>query len=463
MRYIFFYLRVVSIIFFVYVATMTSASAAAAINGKLELWFEYDGHQANLVDAPGIQCLRQRDHVDVGCKLYRAEDGRYWIDRLTNGSYVIHASVTLDGVSYYREYPFNVDASTTGPLLIALNRILSVQQESADQPFSFGTKDSCDGYARYKVPLLALLSLAELKLTWQPLPAADRYYYKVWRVRCVDNKYLEPVLLGNVAENTLSEKLSPNSGGEYYSLELFARHGSQDIGQLLTGAGGKTLSGEYPFVVVDPLGARDWYPYLLLLFTLPILLWLLLWLLRGTAVLLVRPGKGVAVTVLLLLVGVGGYLQREPLTDWITQFSLKWYRSPMQNVGYSEPRAFSGGEWAGYLVATGREPFYGNDRRVEMRVSFQDKVARVRLLLDGQWHEITRNGFTLRKSGTGMTLFGHLRSGADSELWSIGIADLREPTLRLMLDRMITHREPASDQAVSTRRQAAGELRHIFK
>ncbi len=463
MQNIFFYLRVVAFGVFTYLATFSSADAAAAINGKLELWFEYDGHQANLVEAPGIQCLRLRDRVDVGCKLYRGEDGRYWIDRLANGSYAIQATATQGGAYYYREYPVDVDASTTGPLLIALNRILSTQQESADQPLSLDNKNECDGYARYEVPLLALLPLAELKLGWQPLPEANRYNYKVWRVRCSDDKQFEPVLLGHVTDNTLSERLPPNNSGEYYSLELFARHGNQDIGQLLTRANDNTFRAEYPFIVVDPLGVRDWYPYLLLLLVLPVLLWVLLWLLRGTAVLLVRPGKGGAVTLLLLLVGVGGYLQREPLTDWITQFSLKWYRSTVQNVGYSEPRAFNGGEWTGYLVATGREPFYGRDRRIEIRVNFQDKAAQVSLLLDGEWREVSRNGFMLRKSGTGMTLFGHLRDGSDSELWSISIADLRDPTLRLMLDRVITHRESAAEKAVSTRRQATGELRHSFK
>lgn len=462
MQYAFFYLRVVSVVFFVYVVTTAPGFASVSLNGKLELWFEYDGHQANLVDVPVVHCLQQRERVDIGCNLYRSDDGRYWIDRPANGIYVIYAMVTQSGVSYYREYPFQVDTSTTGPLLIALNRILRVQQESADPQSSFNRVDSCDGYARYKVPLLALFPLTEFKLGWQPAPAANRYHYKVWRVRCADNRRLEPVLLGNTPENAMSEKLPPNSDGEYYSLELFARHGSQEIGQLLTDTGSETLRADYPFVVSDPLGSRDWYSYLLLLLVVPLSLWLLLWLLRGTAVLLVRPSKGFAVALLVLLVVGGGYLQREPLMGWMTQFSQKWYRSSAQNVGYSELRSFTGGEWAGYLVAIGHEPFYGNSRRVEIRVSFLNKKARVRLLRDGKWYEVIRDGFTMRKSGTGMTLFGHLREGSDSELWSISIADLYEPALRLALDRMITHREQASGRAVSARRQATGELHHIL-
>ncbi len=467
MQHIYGCLRAACYILAVYLLIIPISNAGVSVDGKLELWFEYDGRQAMLANAPTISCIRQGDSTPVKCDLYRSDDGRYWIDRLSPGSYTLRVSAEEESGEYFRAYPFKVEHNTTGPLLVALNRVLQLQ-EPATSVVPGPRKGNCDPYVNYHVPLLSLASAAHPNFRWSSLSAADGYRYKVWRVRCSDGRRFEPVLMGNTREPVLDVAIPRNEPGEYYLFEVFARHGNQDIAQLLL----KDEVGEqieaFPFVVTDPLGDRSWYPYLLLILLLPFLLWLFLQLLRGVGS--VRPGWGTVGLLLVALSVLAGYWQRETLLIWMAQgetwidkattLNQRWYRQADQEKAYSEHKPFAGGDWSGYLVARGSEPFYGDARRQEIRILFQAKHATVSLKQDGRWQAVTRSGFSLNRSGSGMTLLGHKRDTNSRELWSISIADINESTLRLVLDRMVTRLDAKGHVDRSIRRQATGELHH---
>ncbi len=460
-------LRVACYILVLNLLSIPIGNAAVGVDGKLELWFEYDGRQAMLANAPTISCVRQNDLTLISCDLYRSDDGRYWIDRPPSGSYTLRVSAKEESGEYFRAYPFRVEHSATGPLLVALNRVLQLQ-EPATSIVPGPEKGSCDPYAEYPVSLLSLASEARPNFSWFPLSAADGYRYRVWRVRCADGRRLEPVLMGITRGYVLDVAIPRNEQGEYYLFEVFARHGNQDIAQLLLKDDSGALVETFPFVVTDPLGDRSWYPYLLLILLLPFLLWMFLQLLRGVGSM--RPGWGTVGILLVVLSLLAGYWQRETVFAWMAQgeswidkaatLNQRWYRQADQEKAYSEHRTFAGGDWSGYLVARGSEPFYGDARRQEIRIFFDANSAQVSLRQNGRWQKVTRGGFSLNRSGAGMTLLGHKRDTNARELWSISIADTTESTLRLVLDRMITRLNAKGDVETSTRRQATGELHH---
>jgi hypothetical protein len=468
MRRLLYCLRAVGFITLLSLLLPTDA-AAVSVDGKLELWFEYNGRQATFTAIPRINCLRKQDGMAVACDLYRSEDGRYWIDRLPYGNYLIDVELSEDEL--YRQYAFNMARETTGPLLIGLNRVIHLQQPEVHEPLSATTSVDCREYERHKVPILALFQRAELSLNWQPVNDADAYHYKVWRMRCADGMRIEPVQIGKVQSNNVDENVPPNEVGEYYSFELIARRGNQDIGQLLLRNEAGGMRNGYPFVVVDPLGDRSWYPYLVLALLSPLLLWLFWRLLLGIAAL--NPGRGFAWLSLVALVILAGYQLRQELFLWSEQgrgwlqqkvnSPQKWYRNETGKEAYTEGQSINDGIWSGYLVATGNSPFFGTTRRLEIRIRFQTQTAKVSLLQDGRWQRVSGEDFTLRRSGLGMTLFGHTRNAQTRELWTISIAETNTQTLRLALDRMITRLDTGKEQLVSERRQATGELRHSLQ
>lgn len=463
------HLRAIVVIILMILSLLPDA-ASASVEGKLELWFEYNGHQATVTAIPKISCLRKRDGVALACDLYRSDDGRYWIDRPPYGNYLIDVELSEDGGNFYRQYAFTMDRATTGPLLIALNRVIHLRQPETGELMN-ATPMDCRDYDRYSVPILALFQLADLNFNWQPLSDADAYHYKVWRMRCADGMRIEPVRIGTVRSDTVNENVPPNQAGEYYSFELIARHGNQDVGQLLLRNDSIGFRDDYPFVVVDPLGDRSWYPYLILALLSPLVLWLLWRLLLGIAWL--NPGRGFAWLGVVLLLLYAGYQFRQDLLllavqgkVWLQQSAelpQKWYRNQTGKQAYTEQQGFHGGSWSGFLVATGNKPFLGSTRRLEMHIEFHAQTARVSLLQDGRWQRVSDADFTLRRSGSGMTLFGHSRNAHARELWSISIDEIDAPTLRLVLDRMITRRDQSSGESVSERRQATGELRHSLR
>jgi hypothetical protein len=442
----------------------------ASVDGKLELWFEYDGHQVSFNTTPTIKCIRKTNSTPVVCNLYQSEDGRYWIDKPPGGEYLIEVEFRGDNRYFYRQYPFTIKPATTGPLLIAINRVLSLQEAGRQTPIPVVPAGGCREYQRYEVPILTLFQLAELHFNWQPLAEADAYYYRVWRMRCADGLRIEPVRMGKVEENAFVESVPRNEAGEYYTLELIARHGSQDIGQLLVRNENTSEQNGYPFVVIDPLGSRSWYPYLILALLSPLVLWLLWRMLLGIAS--YKPGRGLAWLATTSLLVFAGYQFRHDLLSisaqgkrWSQQnvgFDQKWYRNQAGKEAYTEKQDFGDGSWSGYLVASGSKPFVGAKRRLGLRIEFSAHTAKVSLLLNGQWQRVGEDDFTLRRSGSGMTLFGHSRNAQGRELWMISIADNEAPILNLVLDRMITRREVNSDRVISERRQATGELRHSF-
>lgn len=444
---------------------------SASVEGKLELWFEYNGHQASINSTPTIDCIHKLGGAAVACDLYQSEDGRFWIDKPPGGEYWIEVELHEDNRDFYRQYPFTMERATTGPLLIALNRVVRLQDPELKTPMAVVPSGGCREYRRYKVPVLTLFQLAELHFSWQPIADADAYYYKVWRMRCADGLRIEPVRMGKVHPGAVTENVPPNEAGEYYSFELIARHGSQDIGQLLILSENSAEQNGYPFVVVDPLGDRSWYPYLVLALLSPLLLWLFWRLLLGMASF--KPGRGFAWAGIVSLLIFAGYQFRHDLLSWSAQGKewlqqsvkshQKWYRNPTGKEAYTEQQDISAGIWNGYLVASGSEPFFGPKRRLEIRIDFDAHAAKVSLLQDGRWQRIGDDNFTVQSSGSGMTLFGHNRNEQARELWTISIADVDAPTLNLVLDRMITRRDRSSNQLVSERRQATGELRHTLQ
>lgn len=463
------FLREFLFIAFLYVVSSSASVAQASVDDKLELWFEYSGHQSTLESVPTIKCFRQTTHEAIQCDLYRSEDGRYWIDRPEPGSYLLRVWLKENGVELYREYPFSVTSSTTGPLLVALYRTLKLNQPEKSATATSVRAIKCRDYSEFSIPIFALFPNAELTFSWQALSDADEYHYKLWRVQCADDRRIEPMQLGRTLQDEVTMQVPASGSGEYYALELIALHGTQENGQLLLRDANGGIHTTYPFIVIDPLGERNWYPYVVAVIVIPLLLWLGWWLLSG--MLMLRPGRGFSWTLILVVMVTAGYTQREYLLAWSEKGqqwlqtalnSQKWYRAPIEDEGYTPNQDFTSGSWRGFLVATDSKPFVGNSRRVEVSISFNDETARVSYLHNGRWQTITRGAFTISRSGAGMTLFGHLRDGQLSELWSISIADLSEPVLRLRFDRMITRRNANDNNAVSERREAIGELRHTL-
>ena len=463
------FLREVLLFSFILTLLIAPVALQASVEGKLELWFEYAGHQSALTSVPKIECNRQESSATVNCDLYRSEDGRYWIDRPAPGNYLLRVWLQQGDAELYREYPFSVTPSTTGPLLVALNRVLELRLPVESVTARDARETTCRSYSEYEVPLFTLAPSAEVTFAWQALSGSDEYRYKLWRVRCDDDRRIEVTLLGRSRSDEATLRIPANSSGEYYLFELVATKGAQEIGQLLLRDPGGGVYANYPLVVVDPLGERDWYPYVVIVFALPFGLWLAWWLLSG--VLMLRSVRGLLWMVTLLIAATIGYTQRHSLSSWSQQGQKwlhealddqKWYRDPVDDGEYTASTEITSGSWRGFLVAEGQEPFIGQGRRAEIAISFKDKSAVVSYLHQGQWQMVTGNTFSISHSGAGMTLFGHVRDGLNSELWSITIVDLNAPTLRLMLDRMITRRKSGGGKDVTERRRATGELRHTI-
>ncbi len=459
------------VLFLPFILTLLIAPVTlqASVEGKLELWFEYAGHQSALTGVPKIECIRQDTFATVNCDLYQSEDARYWIDRPAPGNYLLRVWSQQGDAELYREYPFSLTPSTTGPLLVALNRVVELRLPVESVSAIYARETTCRNYSEYKVPLFTLLPSAEVIFAWQALSDSDEYHYKLWRVRCDDDRRIEVTLLGRSRGDEVTLQIPASSSGEYYLFELVAMKGAQEIGQLLLRDPNGGVYANYPLVVVDPLGERDWYPYVAVAIALPFGLWLAWWLLSG--VLMLRSVRGLLWTITLLLTVSLGYTQRHSLSSWSQQGQKwlhevlddqKWYRDPVEDGEYTASTDVTSGSWHGFLVAEGHEPFIGQGRRTEIAISFKDESAMVSYLHQGKWQMVTGDTFSISRSGVGMTLFGHVRDGLNSELWSITIVDLNAPILSLMLDRMTTRRNPGDGKDVTERRRATGELRHTI-
>lgn len=463
----------------------------AADGDMLELWFEYNGRPVTLDNDPQITCLQQPGAVPVRCKTYRSEDGRYWIERPAPGRYLLQISVDRNRANpprragdLYREYPLRLDAATTGPLLIALNRLLALQQPvDGSAPLASG----CDGMDDYSAALLALFPEATMRFAWQPLESDARYRYKIWRVRCSDDMVLEQVLFQQTPQAQISEGLAPNRDGEYYRFEVTAVNARQQIGQLLLRDDRGGSSNAYTFVVSDPLIDRTWLYYLMAVLVVLFMLWVLVgaWRGRGRAKAIPEPDdirrpRSWRPLALVLLLGAvaAGYWQRERLNQ-------EWERHAPQLAQLEEQlRAWLGeeatatppqadearaaasagiprGQWRGVIVSATRQPFVGEGRRAELRLNFSGERVAVEWLNQGRWQALSRDGFRLQRAAAGLTLFGHRRSDGVSELWTLTIPELEGSTLRISLDRMVTRRDAAGEAVATERRRAGGEIRRM--
>lgn len=463
----------------------------AAGGGMLELWFEYDGRPASLNSEPLIACLEQEGRRPFNCRSYRSDDGRYWVERPGPGRYLLQISVDQNRGNgprqpgdLYREYPFRVNAGTTGPLLVSLHQLIALQEPASSAAAVPGVTAGCEHKPEYSAALLALFPAAQLDFSWQPLDGAARYHYKLWRVRCSDGMRMEQVFYRQTQNSRITEAVPPNRPGEYYRFELSAVNDGQTIGQLLLQDGQGRTAGEFHFVVSDPLIDRSWLYYLLALLLLLFLFWVVVGAWRGRAsgkrmpqASDIRRRRSFRPLLLLVLLAVGAtaYWQRESLRPWLEQAwpeALALLQQGREWLEGDEPTTPSVGEkaaasvlsegrWRGIIVSASREPFSGEERRAEIRLEVAGNTARVALLQQGRWQDVTAGAFTLQPAGSGVTLFGHRRAADRSELWTISIPEIEGPVLRLSLDRMITRRDTAGRAVSSERRQASGELRKI--
>lgn len=471
-------------------------AAFPAGSGMLELWFEYDGHPVKLASDPDVHCFRQPGMVPVSCSLYRSDDGRYWVTRPEPGRYLMRLSVDenktnppLQPGDLYRDYPFRIERSTTGPLLISLHRLLALHQPQDNRAALPDQAGGCDNKPTYSAAILALFPSAEVDFAWQPLGADARYRYTLWRVRCSDDMRLEQVFYRQTARSGVSEAIPPNESGQYYQLELNAVSDNQTIGELMLhdGKGGRV--GEYRFIVRDPLIDRSWLYYLMGMLLLLFIGWVVVGALRSRPVTPVekperkqRP-RGLRPALLLgllLALGASGYLQREQLLPWLEQRvpelqqlaynGWDWVRDKSgassavaaepSRLNVAQPRqpVRQRAEWRGVIVSASATPFIGQSRRAEIRLRITGDTAEVAFLESGKWVAATGSAFRRQPSGEGMTLFGHRRGAGYSELWSISIPDTSDAEWSLAMDRMITRRGPAGGVLSFERKRASGEL-----
>lgn len=470
--------------------------AAFPASGKLlELWFEFDGHPVKLDSDPELHCYRQPGMQPFACSLYKSDDGRYWVTRPEPGRYLLRVSVDANRANspalpgdLYRDYPFRVDRSTTGPLLISLHRLLALQQPQSNAAALSGQSGGCKGKPSYSAAILALFPSAQIDFAWQPVADDASYQYTLWRVRCSDGMRLEQVFYRQTTKSMVTEAIPPNEAGQYYQLELKAVSDNQTIGELMLHDGNGGSVGEYRFVVRDPLIDRSWLYYALGLLTLLFVGWVVIGALRSRppappAATDHKPSglwRPTVLTLLLLGAGTAGYLQREPLISWLeqgkpelqrlAQNTEEWLRSAgstteaVAATPMAEAKAPSGalardsGEWRGVIVSASDTPFVGSSRRAEVRVRLGSGGAQVFFRQGDQWLDVTGSRFIRQPSGEGMTLFGHRRGPDYSELWSISIPDTSAMEWPMAIDRIITYRNAGGEVISSERRRASGEL-----
>jgi len=478
--------------FFVFVLLFVFSSAGAREDGKLELWFEYDGHPINLDDEPNVLCFTRTTRQLVGCALYRSDDGRYWIAQPAPGKYLLRVSVNENRENgpqqagdLYREIPFLVDKTTTGPLLVSLQRLLALEQPVDSRYAVAGISADCKDKAHYNAALFALSSGARLGFAWEAYENGIQYHYKLWSVRCSDGMRIERLFLRKTQDNHIQITVPPNEPGEYYQFEVSAVRNAQAVTQLgLFDGHGGYLEG-YPFIVSDPLGDRSWLLYLLAAVLLLLFIYFAWVVLRGISRLPVEnAGHGSGrlgwLALVVLVIVVTGYLQREMLGGWLQRGSEQASASltAIQNLyqadtgeasdkavpakvrdrGKVESAHAPQGIWQGVIVSTGDKAFIGTGRRAELRITFAGQGGEVAWLDGSKWVVLDGDGFDARLAGSGMTLFGHWRDGEISELWTINIPDFAASSVQVLMDRMVSRRD-AEGRVISTRRyQANGEL-----
>lgn len=452
-----------------------AAPAMAASPPLLELWFEYDGRPLLPTETPQVRCFGRDVPTPLECRLFRSEDGRYWIERPAPGRYRLRVDIDdnrgngpRQAGDLYRDYPFEVDERSTGPLLVALQRVMALQP--APRAGVPGEGGGCAAYPSHAADIVALFPTATVRLAWQPVSSQSRYHYKLWRVRCSDGMRLEQMLYQRTGAPQAEEPLPPNRPGEYYLFELEAVNAGQPVGKLLLddGAGG-VVSG-YRFVVTDPLISRTWVYYLLAALALLFLGWLVAGALRQTPSRRVpppddiRPARRLRPVLVLLLLGsvaLGGWVQREALPGWLTSVE-EGVRSILP--GRPEPALGQGGAaglWHGVLVSASPKPFVGSGRRGELRIHFTADGAEVAFKRQGRWVAATDSAFQLQRSARGLTLLGYRRGDGVSELFSITVPDIDAPVWQLWLERMITRRDGEGRILATQRRKASGEARRV--
>jgi hypothetical protein len=474
----------------------------AADSSQLELWFEYDGHPVELSAPPQIDCLQQKTRMVFDCAAYRDDhSGRYWIARPPSGDYVLRVRVdqnknndSLMPGDLYRDYPFRVEPGTSGPFLVSLQKVLALQRPVSSSVPVEGLNRGCEEKLGFSVPIFSLFPRAGIDFSWQPLSSGSHYQYSLWRVRCRDGFPLEQVYLRNTRKNHVLASIPPSAPGEFYRLEVQAVHDQTATGRLILHDASGGTDSALQFVVTDPLIDRRWIYYGAAGLPVLFLLWLIAGLFQGPAVTPEsqvddirrrRPLKPYLVTLLLMLLGAGGYSQRATLSGWLEQgwlvaagaVELGWnsYAGEQQDREVatqgdatvrtgaqvkSEPPRLQG-RWQGVVISSTPRPFTGSRRRAEIRLQLDEDSAQVAFLQNGHWREVTGKAFQVQRLGDGVTLFGHIHRKHQSELWTISIQRRKQPGLGLSLDRMITRRDPTGGSRDSQRLRASGEVLRV--
>jgi len=487
--------RALRTLLIVFLIAMHFPVAAVAGGDLLELWFEYDGRPASLHAEPEVSCYRLPGKQPQACRLFRSDDGRYWLSRPPSGRYLLQIGVDQNlgnppghPGDLQRDYRFRVGPSTSGPLLISLRKRLTLQRPVSNNGTVPGQGERCDKRPDFSADILALFPTVKINFAWQPLTPDARYHYKLWRVRCADGMRLEQLLYHQTDKHRISEAIPPSEPGQYYQFELSAVSDNQTIGRLMLQGDGGVQVGEYRFVVHDPLIDRSWFYYALAVLLALFMLWVLIGALRSrpaaksdAAAQDIRRPRRWRPAVLLLLLGLGaaaGYWQRGQLMPWLqrqgevllqlSESSWRQWQGGTTAPGKSSPTRDKApvsvtmtarGEWRGVIVSASSQPFVGDERRAELRLRFVSSGVWVEVLRAGQWQRVGARPFRRQASGEGMTLFGHRRGDGFTELWSISIPQTVGKEWRISLDRIITRRADDGRVLSSGRRRAGGELR----